>query len=59
MTTVAQTWTSQRRQTFGDYGNRCMTAFGTYLWPLHLEHCEKCRAVQAAWDAEKRKRGAG
>jgi hypothetical protein len=40
---------------YGDWGNRCMTAFGTYLWPLHIEHCAECRAVQEAWDAEKQR----
>lgn len=39
---------------YGDWGNRCMTALGTYLWPLHIEHCEECRKVQEQWDAEKK-----
>ncbi|MFD0806152.1 hypothetical protein ACFQ0K_08655 [Nocardioides caeni] len=58
MTTV-QTWTAQRRQTFGDWGNACMTALGTPLWPLHIQRCAECRAVQARWDRETETRVRG
>lgn len=38
---------------YGDWGNACMAAYGTPLWPLHLARCAECRAVQARWDAEQ------
>ena len=43
----------RRLTQFGDWGGPCFEAQGTYLWPLHLEFCAHCRAVQARWDAER------
>jgi hypothetical protein len=41
---------------FGDWGNACMTAYGTSLWWTHIEVCARCREVEAQWQREHPKR---
>ena len=38
-------WTAQRRETFGDWGNPCFTAWtgGDEAWARHLAHCTRCQ----------------
>jgi hypothetical protein len=47
---------ARRLTEYGDWGNPCMTAHGTQLWPHHLVVCARYRAVQARMDAERAER---
>lgn len=56
--TTVQTWTAQRRQTFGDYGSApraCWDAwgFGGERWRKHLSRCRLCRATVAEESTRK------
>jgi hypothetical protein len=42
---------------YGDWGNEHMRAYGVpELWALHIQHCDRCRDVQARWDREAEER---
>ena len=51
--TARTTSLDARTERFGDYGNACMTAYGTSRWAAHIESCAHCAAVQRRWDAER------
>jgi hypothetical protein len=43
----ATSWVAQA-VSFGDWGNRCMAAWGTPAWQDHVTTCARCRAVEIA-----------
>lgn len=61
MTNVTQTWTAERRESYGDWGApaACWDAWavGGDRWAEHCKRCRECREVDRVQVRRTRERG--